>query len=191
MKLSVQIEFDKTLDLETSKSSVTVGRSPKTDLQIPHDSVSREHCRIDFIKGMFYITDLGSSNGTFIDGQRLEVNQKTPVLSSSQLTIGKLDCELSETTAPIQNSDTAKIISSNVSSKGDYTATMRIARIDINKQTKRTAEATPPKVKGPRNPVSEGLGRTTKAAGESKFIYIVLFILISIAEVWMINKAMK
>lgn len=67
MKLSVQIEFDKTLHLETPKNSVILERSPKADLVIPHDSISRQHCQIDVAKNIFYIPDPGSSNG--IGGQ--------------------------------------------------------------------------------------------------------------------------
>src|SRR5688572_9309170 len=99
MKLSAQIEFDKTLDLETSKTTVIVGRSPKNDLVITHDSISRQHCQIEFVKGVFYITDMGSSNGSYIDGQKLEPNVRTPFISSQQLTLGKIECEISESSA--------------------------------------------------------------------------------------------
>ena len=76
MRLSVQIEFDKTLDLVTHKKIVTVGRSPKCDLVIPHESISRKHCQIEVIKGNFYITDLGSSNGVTVNGIRIPAEHR-------------------------------------------------------------------------------------------------------------------
>lgn len=134
MRLSVQIEFDKTLDLETPKLSVIVGRSHKSDLVIGHDSISRKHCKIDFIKNIFYITDLGSSNGTYIDGQRLEPQIRNSFDPSQQLMLGKIECEIAESFTPINGQQ--KIISSDLSTNGDYTATIRISRIDLNRPAK-------------------------------------------------------
>ena len=131
MRLSIQIEFDKTLDLDTSKNSVLVGRSPKSDLIINHDSISRNHCRITCEKGIFYITDLGSSNGTFIDGGRLDPNVINSFISSQQLTIGSLECEVSESFTPLAGQP--KIISTKVASSGGYTETVRVSRIDLNR----------------------------------------------------------
>lgn len=131
MRVSVQIEFDKTLDLLTDKTCVIVGRSPKCDLIIPHEAISRQHCQIEFINDRFYITDLGSSNGITIDGKKIPPNTKTSFTSKSQLTLGKLDCEISQSVTPDESSP--KIISSTVDDSGDFTATMRLSRIELNR----------------------------------------------------------
>ena len=52
-------------------ASLTIGRLPPCDLLLPGGEVSRQHCRIDVTAGEASITDLGSTNGTFIDGRRL------------------------------------------------------------------------------------------------------------------------
>lgn len=188
MRLSVQIEIDKTLDLVTAKNNVIIGRSPKSDIVIPHDSISRNHCRIELEKGIFYITDLGSSNGTFLDGQRIAPEQRTPFLTSSQLTLGKLDCEVSESGEG--ENIPGKTISSEVSSKGDYTATMRVSRLDVNKAP-RPQTAPNPKAKGPRNPVSEASKKRTQKKVSSKRGYVLLFILVSLTVAYLISEGLK
>jgi hypothetical protein len=49
----------------------TIGRD-KADFNIPDQRISRPHTRITVHDGQFFLTDLKSSNGTFIRGQRLE-----------------------------------------------------------------------------------------------------------------------
>lgn len=189
MRLSVQIEFDKTLDLVTPKLNVIVGRSPKSDLVIPHDSISRSHCRIEKVKGIFYITDLGSANGTFLDAQRLAPEQRTPFLSSSHLALGKLDCELSEDSSPVTAEGGSE--AEELSTRGDYTATMRISRLDLNKTVRPPpGPVTNLKSKGPRNPVSENKKKPA-VKKESKKGYIVLFFLVSAILAYLINQGMN
>ena len=54
-------------------SNVTViGRRRNCDLWIPLDSVSRRHCQLSVENGNLKIRDLGSRNGTFLNGNRIE-----------------------------------------------------------------------------------------------------------------------
>lgn len=65
-----------------------VGRSLDCTLKIASTQVSRRHCRIvDRDDGVF-IEDLGSANGTFLDGSRLTPNVPTLARPGSQLAIG-------------------------------------------------------------------------------------------------------
>ncbi|MHB1390859.1 MAG: FHA domain-containing protein [Thermoleophilia bacterium] len=54
------------------KGGVTIGRSPASQISLPDDYVSSTHARIFARKQFFFIEDLGSTNGTFIDGRRVE-----------------------------------------------------------------------------------------------------------------------
>lgn len=208
MRLSVQIEFDKTLDLKTTKTNVVVGRSNKNDLVIPHESISRNHCRIALVKGIFHITDLGSTNGTYIDGEKLTPNVPAPFLATSQLMIGKLDCELSESSSLSEESPREK--TQILETRGDYTATIRMSRLDLNKPVRPLPEQPPsgpslkkPKVnkptssasapakvspKKPRNPVSQNVKTFHKVENNSKKIYTMLFVIVSLIVTWLISE---
>ena len=50
---------------------LTIGRLPECDLHIPSPLVSREHARMLWEAGHWVLEDLGSTNGTFVNGERL------------------------------------------------------------------------------------------------------------------------
>lgn len=51
---------------------VVVGRSSECDLLILDPEVSRRHARFDAQNGIVYVSDVGSSNGTFLNERRLD-----------------------------------------------------------------------------------------------------------------------
>lgn len=55
-----------------SRSGTTLGRSGKCSIVLSDQYISSEHARIDYQKDRFYIEDLDSANGTFVNGIRLE-----------------------------------------------------------------------------------------------------------------------
>jgi DNA-binding NtrC family response regulator len=55
----------------TQPSRVLVGKSPACSMQLPDPHVSRRHAAIDVEGNALRITDLGSSNGTFVNGVRV------------------------------------------------------------------------------------------------------------------------
>lgn len=174
MRLSVQIEFDKMIDLKTTKTSASVGRSPNCDLVISHDSISRQHCQIELINGEYFITDTGSSNGTAIDGKKLEPHVRTKYLSSQQLKLGPLECEVGDTLP--EEEIQKKIVKKT--EKGNETSTMRIGRIDLNKPAVSPELAQRVKPKGPRNPITDEIQNSDVEVVESKRLYVLLFVLV-------------
>jgi hypothetical protein len=56
--------------------------------------VSRTHCSILFKNNTLYLTDLGSSNGTFLNGRRLRPNRTEEVIIGDVFTLGELRIEL-------------------------------------------------------------------------------------------------
>jgi pSer/pThr/pTyr-binding forkhead associated (FHA) protein len=55
-----------------------MGRREDCDLRIPLGEVSRKHCRLIADGETLKIEDLGSSNGTFLNGQRIQETQVNP-----------------------------------------------------------------------------------------------------------------
>ena len=56
------------LDLDTE---ILIGRSSDLDMVLVEDMVSRQHSRITTHGGEFFIEDLGSTNGTFVNGEKI------------------------------------------------------------------------------------------------------------------------
>ncbi len=54
------------------RAITVVGRSSKlSDLVIDHTSISKQHCMLVKTDGLIYLRDLGSTNGTRVNGQRV------------------------------------------------------------------------------------------------------------------------
>lgn len=66
-------------------SGVTMGRIAPADIVLPHKSVSREHCMIGLANDELLVTDLNSTNGTFIDDERVSRGTILPVGSALRL----------------------------------------------------------------------------------------------------------
>lgn len=69
-------------------SSVTViGRHNDCDLHAPLMSVSKRHCQLTCNDGALRIRDLGSRNGTYVNGQRID---ETEIKAGDRVKIGPL-----------------------------------------------------------------------------------------------------
>lgn len=50
----------------------TLGRSPKTDIQVPYSEVSRKHAEVVWEADGFVVLDLDSENGVFLNGEKVK-----------------------------------------------------------------------------------------------------------------------
>jgi len=57
--------------IELGEGEIIIGRSPACKLRLPSKNVSRKHARIFFRNDEYYIEDLGSTNGTYVNGIRV------------------------------------------------------------------------------------------------------------------------
>ena len=51
---------------------MTLGRNPSNNIFIRDKNVSREHCQLVVTQDGCFLTDLQSTNGTFVNGERIE-----------------------------------------------------------------------------------------------------------------------
>jgi serine phosphatase RsbU (regulator of sigma subunit) len=63
---------------------VVIGRNPPADLVLEGNTVSRRHCRMDLRDGAMWLSDLGSTNGTYVNGVKLA----EPVTLEDGATVG-------------------------------------------------------------------------------------------------------
>lgn len=59
----------------TDQEDVDIGRDPQCPLPLPHIQVSWRHARIRRMGSTAFVEDLGSANGTFVDGRRILLPQ--------------------------------------------------------------------------------------------------------------------
>jgi len=84
----VRLKFNEKVlkEIELDGEQVWIGRKPGNQIVIENVAVSAEHARIIQEDGAYYIEDLASTNGTYLNDQRVE---KAPLYDQDQVRIGK------------------------------------------------------------------------------------------------------
>ncbi len=85
--------------LTVPSEGLRFGRTDQNDVQLDSEMVSRYHLRIDTQAQRIVVTDLGSSNGTMMDGQKLDVQKPTAWAYRSILHVGPFWLRLDAPTA--------------------------------------------------------------------------------------------
>jgi pSer/pThr/pTyr-binding forkhead associated (FHA) protein len=80
---------DKGRSFEFEGDVILVGRGPENHIQMKDTSVSRKHVKIEKKGRKYFVTDLGSKNGTFIDGMRVEPQKEYEVSEGIPVAVGK------------------------------------------------------------------------------------------------------
>src|SRR5437016_7800147 len=73
--------------VEIVKDLTLVGRKEDCDLRLDHKSISKMHCVIVKTDGLLLLRDLGSTNGTRVNGQRV---RRAALLPNDQLAIASI-----------------------------------------------------------------------------------------------------
>lgn len=58
--------------IEWGKQALTIGRDSANDIIIDHPLASRRHARLEFDENGYAVRDLDSTNGTYVNGERIE-----------------------------------------------------------------------------------------------------------------------
>ncbi len=118
---------DLTIDID---KSLSIGRSDSNNLVLATSQISRQHAKINCIGEQLYVQDLGSSNGTFVNGERISTEahalQATDELAFADLVFLVVN-------APVDALDGASFLDS-LQNIENFTPTT-----DIHTQTESTA----------------------------------------------------
>lgn len=70
--VSIFVKGDEHSTLDVTSTPLTLGRDPKgVEVLIPSEIVSKRHAKITARDGKLYISDMGSTNGTYVNGEKV------------------------------------------------------------------------------------------------------------------------
>ncbi|MBN2386816.1 MAG: FHA domain-containing protein [Anaerolineales bacterium] len=70
-----------------TQAEITIGRDPTCECPIKDDTVSARHARLNYHHGQWWLEDLGSTNGTDLNSERMTT--PTVVISHDEIACGK------------------------------------------------------------------------------------------------------
>jgi pSer/pThr/pTyr-binding forkhead associated (FHA) protein len=70
----------------------TIGRSTGAEFMVETALVSRLHCQISAAGGTLHVKDLGSTNGTFVNGRRI---RSAELQEGDRLGVGRIELKVS------------------------------------------------------------------------------------------------
>ena len=114
--------------------SLSIGRSDSNDLVLAASQISRQHAKINRIGEQLYVQDLGSSNGTFINGERIS-KEAHALQATDELAFA--DLVFLVVNAPVDALDDASFLD-GLQDIENFTPTT-----DIHTQTESTASVEP------------------------------------------------
>ena len=85
--------------IKLSDGVTTIGRHDACQLRIKSAQVSRKHCEVFVKKGLLLVKDLNSSNGTIVNGKRIEGQRVLE--AGDELTIGPIQLRVVKIGAPV------------------------------------------------------------------------------------------
>ena len=156
-KVTVKLEHEiggkaitKTITLDQGQR-LTVGRTKESDLSVDDPSVSKLHASLLLDpEGMLVLSDTGSTNGTFVDGERIAYGKAIKLTPSSDLRFGTVDVsitilERTDSVVPAGSEQYAELGDSEAQQVGDF----RFASRRAGSQDDSPAPATEPSIPVP------------------------------------------
>ena len=81
----------RTMPFVISKKETTIGRHETNDIPIPEQTVTGKHAKIVLENGILTLVDLGSTNGTFVNGIRIRSHE---LKSGDRFRLGNVEMTL-------------------------------------------------------------------------------------------------
>jgi pSer/pThr/pTyr-binding forkhead associated (FHA) protein len=78
---------------------VSVGRARNCDIVVREPSVSKLHAVVRIDGDLFSLVDIGSQNGTYLNGQRLAANEAAPIAINDAILLGNVSARFMDAAA--------------------------------------------------------------------------------------------
>lgn len=72
------------------RKSMTIGRFNTSEIKVAESSLSKAHARITVMDGIISLSDLGATNGTMLNGKKLEAYQTYQLRNNDQIKAGNV-----------------------------------------------------------------------------------------------------
>lgn len=93
-QVTVQYPNGQVLTFPFEKHEVYCGRAQGNDIRLAHSFVSSRHFRIRQQDGRYFVEDVGSTNGTLLNGQSIEAHIPQPITPDDTIQLGSLEIRL-------------------------------------------------------------------------------------------------
>ena len=87
-KFGFNLKFDQLME---KREGLVIGRALECDGVLSHSTVSRHHARLVLSENILQVEDLGSTNGTAVDGAIVHGGTKRPLPAGARLRIGDIE----------------------------------------------------------------------------------------------------
>jgi pSer/pThr/pTyr-binding forkhead associated (FHA) protein len=95
----------RTIELSDDTTEIRIGRRPDLELPLPYPALSALHARLTRTEVGWQIEDLGSTNGTRVDGERLASRAARAIAPGAQLTLGQVTLVFDGTVASVAGAE--------------------------------------------------------------------------------------
>ncbi len=108
-----QSPVEKRFDIEQGRR-LSIGRTKENNIAIDHTSVSKMHASLLLnAEGKLVVADTGSTNGTYLNDERIAYGKAIEIFSEDKLKFGAVDVELSFTPTPPPATDAEDEVSAD------------------------------------------------------------------------------
>jgi len=87
-KLYIMEGRDQSQSVDLKDTPIFIGRSPDNDIQIKDKTVSRKHLKILIRENRYYLEDLESKNGTYVNGEQIQPGGEIEIDEGHPIVIG-------------------------------------------------------------------------------------------------------
>ncbi len=120
--------------VDLDQPSISVGRADSNDIVLTDGLPSRNHAQIAVADGVVTVEDLGSANGTFINGERIDAGSAVTLAAGDLVRFDVVEFQLVAAAAPVADAEDKTVMRPAVS-----TAELEAAAAEVVRQREQAA----------------------------------------------------